>query len=168
MLESLNHVQKEYLRHRFNQQQVYGECELVDAITAAQEYLAAPEQSEPFGYVIENNIKPGPYKYQFYLPSEIGTAYKDNAIVVTPVYTGAPQPTELEEANQVVANFEVAIKKADAEIERLKELLNEAAGGVEYYAGYAGEYLVKKHGILDDVKRYKDAARAALGEDRAN
>jgi uncharacterized coiled-coil protein SlyX len=59
-------------------------------------------------------------------------------------------------------------KSQTAEVERLTKnalrlrvLLDNAADDVEYYAGYAGEDRIKRHGILDEIKRYK---AAAMGE----
>ena len=47
------------------------------------------------------------------------------------------------------------------EVKKLRELLLQAANDGEYYAEYAGEYLVKKHRIAEEIVKYR---AAALGE----
>ena len=56
MLEALSHAQQENFRHRLEQQKIYNDVELANAITAAKEYLAAPEQSEPVGEIVADDM----------------------------------------------------------------------------------------------------------------
>lgn len=51
-----------------------------------------------------------------------------------------------------------------AENQRLKALLLEAAGDIEGWGAYAGEYFQEKHGLADDVKRYREAALQEKGK----
>lgn len=65
----------------------------------------------------------------------------------------------LGEGDMVVALVaELAAERA--KVQQLREALLEAAADVEDYARYAGEYLVQKWHIADDVARY----RALAGE----
>ena len=52
------------------------------------------------------------------------------------------------------------IDELETENQRLKELLQDATDSVEEYSQYAGEYLCKKHGVAEEIARY----RAALQE----
>ena len=52
------------------------------------------------------------------------------------------------------------IDELETENQRLKELLQDATDSVEEYSQYAGEYLYKKHGVAEEIARY----RAALQE----
>ena len=84
--------------------------ELFDAIDALASGAAAEAQpvGEPFGYVITNNVpESSPYRHVFYRPSEISTAYKDNALYSTPLYTAPPaqpaaQPLTYEQISALV------------------------------------------------------------------
>lgn len=55
---------------------------------------ASGEPAEPFGYVITHNFPEGhAYRYSFYTPKSIGTAYRDTALSITPVFaTAQPAP----------------------------------------------------------------------------
>jgi hypothetical protein len=88
---------------------------------------------------------------------------------------------ELEEANQVVGNFEIAIKKADAEIERLRldaerldflehKLFGKKWNGVidsgskTYWQIWSGYQHITQAMVGHTFRQAIDAARAALGE----
>ena len=80
---------------------------LLDAALAAAE-AALAAQGEPYGYLITNNVpESSPYRHAFYLPDQIGSAYKDNALTVTPLYAApvaAPvaQPLTDEQITNIV------------------------------------------------------------------
>ena len=86
MLEALSHAQQENFRHRLEQQKVYNDFELAKAITAAKEYLAAPEQSEPVGYWQGQFTKDGgAAMYEVPQESAFGREYPN-----IPLYTAPP------------------------------------------------------------------------------
>lgn len=60
----------------------------------ARQPAASGEPPEPFGYVITHNFPEGhAYRYSFYTPKSIGTAYRDTALSITPVFANAqPAP----------------------------------------------------------------------------
>jgi hypothetical protein len=50
------------------------------------------------------------------------------------------------------------IDELEAERAALKAMLSDAADDLEYHAQYAGEYLCEKHGVMDKVAAYREAA----------
>ena len=64
-------------------------------------------------------------------------------------------PTEKE---WLAASVHAEIVKLEARIEVLKEALLEAAGEINDWGQYAGEYFMKKHDLAGTVKRFKDLA----------
>jgi predicted nuclease with TOPRIM domain len=64
---------------------------------------------------------------------------------------------ELEAENE---RLKEELKRLTKNNQRLKELLQDATDSVEEYSQYAGEYLYKKHGVAEEIARY----RAALQE----
>ena len=52
--------------------------------------------------------------------------------------------------------------KLEAENERLRGLLGEAADDIEHWGGYASEYFKDKWHLDDDIKKYREAAGAAV------
>lgn len=64
---------------------------------------ASGEPPEPFGYVITHNFPEGhAYRYSFYTPKSIGTAYRDTALSITPVFANAqPAPAPAASAQPV-------------------------------------------------------------------
>jgi len=71
---------------------------------------AQASEPEPFGYVVTNNFPADhPYRFMFYLPDQIATAYKDNALESTPVFTHpALRAQDSEPAADERAAFEAA------------------------------------------------------------
>lgn len=67
--------------------------------------------------------------------------------------------------NTLPAAHQAELAAKDAEIERLKRLLKEAADDLTEWGGYVPEYFVEKHKLDEDIQKYRQAgsSRAALG-----
>jgi hypothetical protein len=59
--------------------------------------------------------------------------------------------------------LEAQLAKKDAEIALLREALIKATDSYEEYSQYAGEYLVEKHGVAEDLARLR-----AIAEDNSH
>lgn len=73
------------------------------------------QPAEPFGYVITNNFPDGhQYRHTFFLPSQIGTAYKDNALSITKVYAAPPQVPQPLSDEQIAALVLATVYEGDS------------------------------------------------------
>lgn len=57
------------------------------------------------------------------------------------------------------------IAELDAENRRLRGLLIEAATDIEDWGAYAGIYFQEKHGLAEDVARYRNAALQGVSDE---
>ena len=103
---------------------------LLDAALAAAE-AALAAQGEPYGYLITNNVpESSPYRHAFYLPDQIGSAYKDNALTVTPLYAApvaAPvaQPPEPDMRHPKIQRLIGAKARCEIELGIVEQLVED-------------------------------------------
>jgi hypothetical protein len=60
---------------------------------------------------------------------------------------------------EAISERDEIIDEQNAKIARLLEALIEATDSFEEYAQYAGEYLVEKHGVAEDLARLRAVAK---------
>ena len=60
----------------------------------------------------------------------------------------------IEDGGGYLGSLKAENRKLEAELKALREALRECADSFEEYSAYAGEYLVKKHGVEEELARY--------------
>jgi len=119
---------------------------------------ASGEPPEPFGYVITHNFPEGhAYRYSFYTPKSIGTAYRDTALSITPVFANAqPAPAPAEPVAEVLID-----SCADHE-SRIEAMAYLPAGTMLYRAPQPAPALVPPGWVLVPVNATPEMKAACV------
>ena len=73
--------------------------------------MSEKESAKPIAYRFKNNRGNGRFEYDYYDADEVSSAYRDNCIEITPLYT-APQSAELDALRSQVAALREALDEA--------------------------------------------------------